>query len=162
MQLPGGTGGHGRPAPAATTTATAGGQHLSGPDVKCPVAVNDRLLPTSTLAVVGDTAIDSRVLFTVTLKFLKALLPALSVIVNASLVLPCGKVEPLGSPCVRTMVSIPLSPSDAARSNATTAPAVDVALAVMLPKLAADGWVLSNLITNDLSASTFPRLSVAW
>ena len=114
--------------------------------MKCPVAWNPCPWPTLIVAVDGETAIDSNVLFTVTLKDLKVLLPALSVIVNDSFVMPWGKVEPLGSPRVNVTVSMPLRPSEARRSKFTTAPIDEVAFTVMFDRLAADGDVLSSLM----------------
>ena len=98
------------------------------------------------LAVAGDTTIDSIVLLTVMLKNLVMLLPARSVIVRLSFVVPCGKVDPLGSPCVSDTLLMPLSESAAAGSKNTTAPALDVACTDWLLRFAAEGLVLSSLI----------------
>ena len=96
----------------------------------------------------GVTPIETRILFTVTLKVPAVVLPALSVAVTCSLVVPCGNVAPLCKPCVTSTVSMPLNKSSADGLKVTTAPAPEVAFAAMFGSAESEGGVLSRLIVN--------------
>ena len=98
-----------------------------------------------TIAVGGDTAIETSVLFTVTLKLWIVLLPAASVAVTCSIVVPCGNVDPLGRPCVTATMATPLKASDATGLKVTIAPVADVAFIVMFGRADSVGPVLSTL-----------------
>ena len=98
---------------------------------------------------------------TMTLKVAVATLPATSVAVTVSVVVPTGKVAPLASGETVAGPTNPLTESDADAPKLTTAPAGEVALVCTWNGKFSEGAVWSILNESVWSPSTLPLMSVA-
>ena len=96
---------------------------------------------------------------TLTVKLAVAVLPALSVAVQVTVVVPMGKVLPEAG--AQAEVSAPLIKSVAEAVNVTAAPFGPVASAVILPGTVMVGGVVSRTMTVKLPLAVFPALSFA-